>query len=151
MARSCFNHSGELIYGGVISGTGSLVKAGDGTLILDQEPDLHRRHDDQRRHAPDRQWRHDRQHRRAISSTMRVLVFDRSNALTYSGEISGTGALVKNGIGTLMLTGENTFSGGTTINAGILQIGNGGTTGSIVGDIVDNAVLVFDRSERSHL
>src|SRR5262249_4036108 len=32
------------------------------------------------------------------------------------------------------------------ISAGTLQIGNGGTTGSVAGNIVDNAALVFNRS-----
>ena len=49
--------------------------------------------------------------------------------------ISGTGALTKAGAGTTTLTGANTYSGGTTISAGTLQVGNGGTTGSIVGDV----------------
>ncbi|MEI9890231.1 MAG: autotransporter-associated beta strand repeat-containing protein [Caulobacteraceae bacterium] len=31
--------------------------------------------------------------------------------------------------------------------AGVLQIGNGGTTGSVAGDIVDNARLIFNRSD----
>jgi T5SS/PEP-CTERM-associated repeat protein/autotransporter-associated beta strand protein len=35
--------------------------------------------------------------------------------------------------GTTILAGDNTYSGGTTISAGTLQLGNGGTTGSIVG------------------
>src|SRR5258705_9506946 len=45
------------------------------------------------------------------------------------------------------LTGTNTYSGGTTISAGTLQVGNGGTTGSITGDVTDNGVLAFDRSD----
>ncbi len=45
-----------------------------------------------------------------------------------------------------ILTGANTYTGGTTISAGTLQIGNGGTTGSVAGDIVDNGALVFNRS-----
>ena len=47
-----------------------------------------------------------------------------------------------------MLTGANTYTGGTTISAGTLQIGNGGTTGSIAGNVTDNGTLVFNRSER---
>jgi autotransporter-associated beta strand protein len=50
------------------------------------------------------------------------------------------------GVGTLGLTGANTYTGGTTISAGTLQVGAGGTTGSIVGNVVDNAKLAFDRS-----
>ena len=54
--------------------------------------------------------------------------------------ISGSGEIEKSGAGTTMLTGDNTYTGGTTINAGTLQLGNGGTTGSIVGDVVNNGV-----------
>ncbi len=46
-----------------------------------------------------------------------------------------------------MLTGQNTYSGGTTIDSGTLQIGNGGTSGSIVGDVTDVGTLAFDRSD----
>src|SRR5262249_37654394 len=55
-----------------------------------------------------------------------ALVFNRSNALTYGGVISGTGSVSKSGAGTLTLTGDSTYTGGTTISAGKLQIGNGG-------------------------
>ena len=61
--------------------------------------------------------------------------------------ISGTGTLTKTGTGTLTLTGANTYTGGTTISAGTLQLGNGGTTGSVAGNIVDNGALVFNRSD----
>jgi autotransporter-associated beta strand protein len=54
------------------------------------------------------------------------------------------GALVKVGTGTLTLTGKNTYSGDTTISAGTLQLGNGFTTGSILGDVTNNGVLAFD-------
>jgi fibronectin-binding autotransporter adhesin len=45
-----------------------------------------------------------------------------------------------------VLTADNTYTCGTTISAGTLQLGNGGTTGSVVGDIVDNGTLAFNRS-----
>ncbi|OYX03777.1 MAG: hypothetical protein B7Z05_09125, partial [Thiotrichales bacterium 32-46-8] len=44
---------------------------------------------------------------------------------TLSGAISGTGQLNKTGIGTLILSGTNTFDGPTTVTQGILQLQNG--------------------------
>jgi fibronectin-binding autotransporter adhesin len=76
-----------------------------------------------------------------------ALAFDRSDGVTFGGVISGTGSLTQLGAGTLTLTGANTYTGGTTISAGTLQIGNGGTAGSIVGNVLDNGVLAFDRSD----
>ena len=46
-----------------------------------------------------------------------------------------------------VLTGNNTYTGGTIINAGALQLGSGGTTGSIVGNVIDNGALIFNRSD----
>ncbi len=77
-----------------------------------------------------------------------ALVFNRSGTVTVAGAITGTGGLTQNGAagGSLILTGTNTYSGGTTISAGTLQIGNGGATGSIVGNVADNGILAFDRT-----
>ena len=75
-----------------------------------------------------------------------ALVFNRSNALTYAGLISGAGTSPRSVLERSTLTGNNIYAGGTTISAGTLSLGNGGTTGSVDGNIVDNAALVFDRS-----
>ena len=76
-----------------------------------------------------------------------VLAFNRNNNLTFGDIISGTGALSKIGTNTLTLTGDNTYTGSTTISAGTLQLGNGGTSGSIVGNVIDNGVLAINRSD----
>ena len=74
------------------------------------------------------------------------LVFNRSDALVFGGAISGSGNLQKLTGGTLTLTGDSSYTGATTIAAGTLQLGNGGTTGGIVGDVTNNGTLVFNRS-----
>ncbi|WP_162419643.1 autotransporter domain-containing protein [Microvirga brassicacearum] len=66
---------------------------------------------------------------------------------TFSGVMSGTGGLVKNGSGTFTLTGANTYTGGTTISAGALQIGDGGASGSVLGPIVNDAALILNHSD----
>ena len=75
-----------------------------------------------------------------------ALIFNRTNSYTYAGVISGTGTFEQAGSGTTIFTGANIYSGGTTISAGTLQIGNAGTTGSITGNITNNAALIFNRT-----
>lgn len=74
------------------------------------------------------------------------LLFDRTGTYAFEGTVSGSGSLVKNNTGTVILNTANTYSGGTTINAGTLQIGDGGTTGSITGDVLNNGTLAFNRA-----
>jgi autotransporter-associated beta strand protein len=75
------------------------------------------------------------------------VAFNRSNTYQFDGVISGAGAMRQIGSGTTVLTGNNAYSGGTTISAGILQLGNGGASGSIIGDVLDNATLAINRSD----
>jgi len=76
-----------------------------------------------------------------------ALVFDRSNTLTLDGQISGSGSVSQIGAGTTVLTGNSTYAGGTTISAGTLQLGSGGASGAILGNVTNNGALAFNRSD----
>jgi len=78
-----------------------------------------------------------------------TLIYSGTNDQTLSGIISGTGALTKNAASTLTLSGDNTYSGATTINVGTLEIGNGLTAGSLnaASAITVNGALAFNRSD----
>jgi autotransporter-associated beta strand protein len=76
-----------------------------------------------------------------------VLVFNRADTVTFSGAISGTGALAHAGTGATTLIGDNTYTGTTTISSGTLRLGEGGITGSLAGDVMNNGVLVFHRTD----
>ena len=89
--------------------------------------------------------------RNTTTGTSILQVGDADTTSTFAGIITdgGTGSgkslvLTKIGGGMLTLLGANTHTGGTTISSGILALGDGTTTGSVAGDITDNAVLVFD-------
>ncbi|MGG1947905.1 autotransporter domain-containing protein [Trinickia sp. NRRL B-1857] len=75
------------------------------------------------------------------------LVLNRSGTWTLAGTIGGSGSVTQIGTGTVVLTGNNHYQGGTTISAGTVQVGDGGTSGSVAGNIVDNGALAFDRAD----
>jgi hypothetical protein len=49
--------------------------------------------------------------------------FDQTTAQTLGNVITGTGSVIQDGTGTLTLTGDNTYTGGTAIDAGTLTAG----------------------------
>jgi len=75
-----------------------------------------------------------------------ALNVNRTSTLTISSVISGGGSVNNNGTGTLILGNNETYTGGTTVSAGTLQIGNGGATGSLAAGspITNNSKLVFN-------
>jgi autotransporter-associated beta strand protein len=73
------------------------------------------------------------------SSGGTVTVNKTSGINTFSGDIQGGQGLIKDGAGTLVLSSANTYTGGTTISGGTLDL-NGG---SVSGNITNNANLVI--------
>jgi len=67
---------------------------------------------------------------------------------TYAGSIGGSGSLVKQGGGTLTLSGVNTFSGGVTVNAGLVNAAHVQALG--VGPVVNNGTIDFTVSPATY-
>ena len=127
---------GSQLYSGAVNGgttfSGTLVKAGSGTWIIDQVLD-------------------------SIAATTimggvlqvgnadtngslgtgnvvdnATLAFNRSDNLTFANTISGSGALNKLGANTLTLTGANTYTGNTVVSGGTLVLNGGSTTSRLL-------------------
>ena len=64
------------------------------------------------------------------------------------GKLTGTAGLTKQGSGTLIVDTDNTYSGPTVIEAGVLQLGLADAHGSLgTGPITNNGALVFNRTD----
>ena len=79
--------------------------------------------------------------------TATLTIGDSTSNTLFGGVISGTGGSVIFGESSLILSGSNTYTGGTTINSGtILSIGDGSTVGASIASsmgIQDNGTLTF--------
>jgi outer membrane autotransporter protein len=145
-AALAFNRSDVVTFGGVISGTGSVHQNGTGTTIF---TGANTYGGGTTINSGILQLGNGGATGSIMGNVIdnSSLAFNRSDVVTFAGMISGTGSVHQNGTGTTIFTGANTYGGGTTINAGILQLGNGGATGSIMGNVVDNSSLAFNRSD----
>ena len=69
-----------------------------------------------------------------------------ASGYVFAPTITGPGA-VNVFAGTTIFTANNAYTGGTTINGGTLQLGNGGTSGNISGNVANNGVFAINRSD----
>jgi fibronectin-binding autotransporter adhesin len=83
------------------------------------------------------------------SATPATFTVNSAAAFTFSGQVRGTAlSFVKDGAGTLILSGTNDYGGTTLVSGGTLQIGAGGTSGTFgAGAVTTNATLAFSRSD----
>ena len=65
-----------------------------------------------------------------LGSTDRMIAVTNTGTTIFSGAIGGSGGLIKDGSGTLTLSGSNSFTGGTTINGGGLSGGTIANSGA---------------------
>ncbi|WP_233234945.1 autotransporter domain-containing protein [Bordetella sp. LUAb4] len=136
-ATLAFNRQDDIAYSSVISGDGSLEKRGSGQLTINQ-PNTYT---GGTRVSNGNLVVGNGGTNGSIVGDVQVdqagtLVFNRSDTVTFAGAISGDGSLTKRNSNTLILTGDNTFTGGIKLAQGTLQIANGVTSGSIVSDVM---------------
>jgi len=81
-----------------------------------------------------------------------VAINSTNNYVFTGGYITGSAALVKNGSGSVTLAAANDYTGGTTVNGGTLQLGDGSANnGSVAGAIANNAALVVSNASSQTL
>jgi autotransporter-associated beta strand protein len=88
----------------------------------------------------------------SVADVMPARVAFENSAYPYtlqgSQAIAGAASLTKNGFAKLTILNNNPYSGPTAINEGIVQIGNGSTSGALgSGAITDNSTLQFNRGD----
>lgn len=129
----------DLTLSGDIDGSGNLVKNGAGTLALTGNNSYS---GGTTVNAGTLAGDSDSLQGSIVTAAGSVVDFLQAANGSFNGNISGGGAVVKNGAGTLTLTGSNSYGGGTTVNAGTLA----GNTDSLQGNIVNNATVVFNQT-----
>ena len=143
-ATLCFANPAAQTYPGIVSGTGSLTKAGAGTLVL---TGLNTYAGGTVISAGTLQVGDGSGLNGAVAGNIAnnaTLCFADPAPQTYSGVISGPGSVTKTAAGILSFVNSNTYSGGTTVSAGTLQLGDGSTSnGSLAGNVTNNATLAF--------
>ena len=146
-SRLVFTRSDAVTFAGMISGSGDVVHGGSGTTILTGANSYTGTTTIERGTIQIGNGGTTGQLGSGALVNNGTLAFNRSDTLTIGSDLSGAGALKQMGPGTLVLTGANSYAGGTTIQGGTLQLGDGGFRGSLVGDVHNDGVLAFNRRD----
>ncbi len=140
------NQGARLTAGGVISGSTGVVKSGFGTLTLGGNNTYSGTTsiNSGTLEISSSGLLGGGNYSQNIANSGTFLLGSNSNQI-LSGVISGIGALTKNNTGTLTLSGNNTYSGASTLNAGTVEIASTGRLGggTYTGAITNNAALIY--------
>ncbi|MFN7687554.1 MAG: beta strand repeat-containing protein, partial [Sphingobacteriales bacterium] len=83
----------------------------------------------------------------AMTASRQITTTTSGKTLTQGGIISGAGSrLTKAGAGTLTLTSANIFTGGVTLNAGVLNVNNTQALGTAAGTFIINGGTIDNTS-----
>ena len=132
-ASLVFDQTGTGSFDGDIDGTGSLTKLGTGTVILAGSSS----YNGGTLVSAGTLQGTAASLRGDITDNANV-TFDQASDATAGSSISGSGSVTKIGAGTLIFASSNNYSGGTTVNAGVLQLGDSGNQPSFGGAVVAN-------------
>ncbi len=78
----------------------------------------------------------------AVELGVNSLTVSNATSNTFSGSIGGTGGLIKTGSGTLAITGTNTYTGDTVVDAGTLTLANTSALQFLIGaSVVNNSIV----------
>ncbi|WP_109317193.1 autotransporter domain-containing protein [Pseudovibrio ascidiaceicola] len=127
-----------------LSGTGGLTKTGNGTLILSGTNSFN---GGTKVEAGTLQGDTTSLNSHINTAASTSVVFDQDTNGHYLGIMWGAGSLIKEGSGTLILSGYNSYTGGTVINEGKVQ----GDAKTLQGDIdtAANTGVIFELNGNS--
>lgn len=86
-----------------------------------------------------------------LDTTHATAGFEYAGAIADPNHGANALGLKKLGANTLILSGNNSYTGMTQVLDGTLQVGNGGSTGSLAGNVLVNGAIVFNRADDSSL